>query len=162
MSGFDHHCRYLNNCIGEQNYDYFFKLIIWVFWLCLMHNVTNAFVIYDIAKAEEVDESIATIQAFYGADVMSQLKIMLYVMCSLNLLAILFLVNLIVFHIELKYRGLTTYEFLKMQENKSMKSKIVIEITAELRAEMEQEQRDRLKLAAEQAELRKQIELAAL
>lgn len=20
-SGFDHHCRYLNNCIGEQNYD---------------------------------------------------------------------------------------------------------------------------------------------
>ena len=139
VSGFDHHCRYLNNCIGDQNYEYFFKLIIWVFWLCLMHNVTNAFVIYDIVKAEEGEESqIQKIQKnLYGSDLTSQFKIMLYVMCGLNLLAILFLINLIVFHIELKYRGLTTYEFLKMQENKSLKSKIVIEITAEMRAEME-------------------------
>tara|TARA_B110000285_G_scaffold203204_1_gene239117 strand:- start:2020 stop:2544 length:525 start_codon:yes stop_codon:yes gene_type:complete len=47
-SGFDHHCRYLNNCIGEKNYDQFFKLIVWVFWMCLMHNITNGFVIYDM------------------------------------------------------------------------------------------------------------------
>ena len=47
-SGFDHHCRYLNNCIGEQNYDYFFKLIIWVFWMCLLHNLMNGIVIYNI------------------------------------------------------------------------------------------------------------------
>lgn len=92
----------------------------------------------------------------------SVFQILLYIMCSFNLLAILFLVNLIIFHIELKYRGLTTYEFLKMQENKSMKSKIVIEITDEMRAEMEQEQLDRLKLHREQAELRKQLELIAL
>ena len=103
-----------------------------------MHNVTNGFVIYDIVMAEEVNDNIIMIHKnFYGSDLTAQFQIMLYVMCSLNLLAILFLVNLIVFHIELKWRGLTTYEFLKMQENRSMKSKIVIEITAEMRAEME-------------------------
>lgn len=150
MSGFDHHCRYLNNCIGDQNYEYFFKLIIWVFWLCLMHNVTNGFVIYDIVQADQVNDTIKTIHVdIYGADLTAQFQVLLYVMCGLNLLAILFLINLIVFHIELKYRGLTTYEFLKMQENRSMKSKIVIEITAEMRAEMEQEQLDRLKLSRE-------------
>ena len=52
-SGFDHHCRYLNNCIGEQNYDYFFKLIVWTFWMCLMHNLTNVFVILDIINQEK-------------------------------------------------------------------------------------------------------------
>lgn len=150
MSGFDHHCRYLNNCIGDQNYEYFFKLIIWVFWLCLMHNVTNGFVIYDIVQADQVNDTIKTIHVdIYGADLTAQFQVLLYVMCGLNFLAILFLINLIVFHIELKYRGLTTYEFLKMQENRSMKSKIVIEITAEMRAEMEQEQLDRLKLSRE-------------
>ena len=128
-----------------------------------MHNVTNAFVIYDIIKAEEVSNTIKSIHLqIYGADMTAHFKIMLFVMCALNLLAILFLVNLIVFHIELKYRGLTTYEFLKMQENKSMKSKIVLEITAEMRAELEQEQLDRIRLGREQAELRKKIEMVAL
>ena len=32
-------------------------------------------------------------------------------------MAIMFLLNLITFHIELKYKGLTTYEFLKIKEN---------------------------------------------
>lgn len=105
-----------------------------------MHNVTNGFVIYDIVQADQVNDTIKTIHVdIYGADLTAQFQVLLYVMCGLNLLAILFLINLIVFHIELKYRGLTTYEFLKMQENRSMKSKIVIEITAEMRAEMEQE-----------------------
>ena len=46
----------------------------------------------------------------------------------------LFLLNLIWFHIELKYRGLTTYEFLKMKENTLDKpSKIVVRLQQEAR-----------------------------
>jgi hypothetical protein len=51
-------------------------------------------------------------------------------MCILNFLALMFLFNLIIFHIELKYRGLTTYEFLKMKENLVGKeSKIILRVT---------------------------------
>lgn len=48
----------------------------------------------------------------------------------------MFLINLIKFHIELKHKGLTTYEFLKMKENISgggHTSKIVIKVDKELR-----------------------------
>ena len=51
-SGFDHHCVYLNNCIGESNYDSFFKLIIWVFWMCLLYFVTNIIVIIDLSTQD--------------------------------------------------------------------------------------------------------------
>jgi hypothetical protein len=47
-----------------------------------------------------------------------------------NFCAICFLLNLIWFHIELKYRGLTTYEYLKLQENSLGKeSKVLIKLT---------------------------------
>lgn len=28
VSDFDHHCKWLNNCIGKKNYDPFFKLLL--------------------------------------------------------------------------------------------------------------------------------------
>ena len=41
----------------------------------------------------------------------------------------MFLTNLIFFHIELKYKGLTTYEYIKMKENTQGKeSKIVLKL----------------------------------
>jgi len=49
-------------------------------------------------------------------------------MCVLNSLALMFLGHLITFHIELKYRGLSTYEFLKLKESVTRESKIVVRI----------------------------------
>ena len=47
-------------------------------------------------------------------DFKSMFKITLIVMCVFNSCALLFLTKLIIFHIELKYKGLTTYEYLKL------------------------------------------------
>jgi len=44
-------------------------------------------------------------------------KITLLVISFFNFLALLFLINLIVFHIDLKFKGITTYEYLKMKES---------------------------------------------
>jgi len=49
-------------------------------------------------------------------------------MVILNCFALMFLAHLIAFHIELKFKGLTTYEFLKMKETVSRESKVVVRI----------------------------------
>ena len=48
---FDHHCRWLNNCVGKANYKLFFRLIVTVFFMTLMHNLTNIYVIYNLVTA---------------------------------------------------------------------------------------------------------------
>ena len=63
-------------------------------------------------------------------------------MCVLNCLALMFLVNLITFHIELKYKGLTTYEFLKIKENNQKESKIVVRVNQEQRDEINKNKED--------------------
>jgi len=99
-----------------------------------MHNVTNIFVIYFISQ--ENSQQVENHLKFYNQVLIDSFKSILIVICVINGLALLFLVNLIVFHIELKIKGLTTYEFLKMQENTQGKqSKIVVKITEEMRVE---------------------------
>jgi DHHC palmitoyltransferase len=57
VNKFDHHCQYLNNCIGAKNYKLFFRLIVTVFVLVFMHNLTNGFVIYGyLTENEKVNE----------------------------------------------------------------------------------------------------------
>jgi hypothetical protein len=91
-----------------------------------MHNITNAFVIYDIyIGSEELGNNHIE---YYGRVLSNEFKIALIVMCVLNLLALMFLINLITFHIELKFKGLTTYEFLKLKENIPKESKIVVKV----------------------------------
>lgn len=71
-----------------------------------------------------------------------EFKIYLIIMCVLNFLALMFLGNLISFHIELKYKGLTTYEFLKMKESIPRESKIVVRVNQQLRDELKKEAND--------------------
>lgn len=93
-----------------------------------MHNLTNAFVIYYIfSYNEQIDFNHNKI---YKINLSYEFQIMLIIVCILNCFALIFLFNLIIFHIELKYRGLSTYEFLKMKENiVGKESKIILKLT---------------------------------
>jgi len=112
-----------------------------------MHNITNAFVIYDMNISNK--ELIKMHMKFYDIDLKQYFKIALIVMFVFNSCALLFLIKLIVFHIELKYKGLTTYEYLKLQENNTRESKIVTRVNQEKRDEMKQEAQDREKIRME-------------
>jgi hypothetical protein len=57
VNDFDHHCRWLNNCVGSTNYKDFFRLIVCVFVMCLLHNATNGAVLYYLGR-EKSDETI--------------------------------------------------------------------------------------------------------
>ena len=120
--------------------------------MILMHNVTNGFVIFYLYNQDQ--EYIDNHKELYQRELTLEFKITLIVMCSFNLLGLMFLANLITFHIELKYKGLTTYEYLKLKENITKESKIVVRVNQELRDEMKKDEEDRAQLKKEQAQLR--------
>jgi len=83
-------------------------------------------VIYDIAtESPELKENHLKV---YKTEMGQQFYVWLLVMCVLNSLALMFLGHLIIFHIELKYKGLSTYEFLRLKETVTKESKIVVRI----------------------------------
>jgi DHHC palmitoyltransferase len=104
VSGFDHHCKWLNTCIGESNYKLFILLLVSVF--------IQAFVLFFY--------SIAMLILF----IQHSSPGMIVICCILILESIIVVVgdtNLIGLHAYLKYRGLTTFEFILEQRKKLKK-----------------------------------------
>jgi len=99
VNKFDHHCQYLNNCVGAKNYKLFFQLIVTVFVMVLMHNLTNGFVIYGYLSE---NENIAVQDLKLFNKIMHKpFGIVLWIAVVLNFCALLFLGHLVPFHIYL-------------------------------------------------------------
>ena len=91
-----------------------------------MHNVTNGFVIYFILTKDAKLMEMHIL--FFSKVIETEFIVTLGVLCFLNILGLIFLIDLIKFHIELQMKGLTTYEFLKLKKRVSKESKIVVKI----------------------------------
>ncbi|EEA05886.1 DHHC zinc finger domain-containing protein [Cryptosporidium muris RN66] len=106
---YDHHCKWLNTCIGEKNYGSFFFLITFVFFLlgCI------------------ITSSLASIicEAFYGSTKYYWKKRLLFWSPTAFYIIGIFLIifnlpfffldgELCILHCYLVYRGVTTHEYL--------------------------------------------------
>lgn len=101
VGGFDHHCVWINNCIGQTNYRWFFVMIA---------SVTLYLVIFVASVAVLWAEN--RWNAYLGAMIASWL---------LSLPAIVFAVPLallVILHCYLSCKGLTTYEFIVNKREK--------------------------------------------
>lgn len=95
IEDFDHHCKWLNTCIGKKNYSYFIYLIAILF-------IERAFLIVPCVPIV-IHNLLKNYVAGY---------VFIIILLAENSIIIIADLNLIVFHIYLKFKNLTTYQFI--------------------------------------------------
>lgn len=116
--GFDHHCKWLNNCIGSKNYRQFFFLVAFTVSMLL---VQFGWGIYLFARCFYDSSTMdALIQDKYAGVNFNGYKVGLAVYLVFLLAAILMLGELLFFHIILVSKGMTTYDYIIAQRDQKL------------------------------------------
>lgn len=120
---FDHHCKWLNNCIGDKNYRLYFALLIVFESYNIFIFTFSAIALYGVQNKESFG------QVLENAGKVSETVRLAYV-CLLVLLniatgiTITAMIQLISFHVYLGFRRKTTYEFILARRKAKNKYKI--------------------------------------
>lgn len=133
IARFDHHCGWMNNCIGEKNARYFMAFLFWHFLICLYGATVLGLILTGQLKERKV---IYILTAYYGIEEsFSSLfpHVVQWLLSSYNtqLLLIVFLVIISLllagffgYHAHLCLTNTTTNETFKWQEYVSWKRKV--------------------------------------
>ncbi|CAG9310305.1 unnamed protein product [Blepharisma stoltei] len=125
---FDHHCKWVNNCIGKENYNEFLWLLFSCIMLTLCGMVTGNYIWISLVVNGPTDEAKDWLKLNW---VSKNFLLAGLLVCSLITTAVFFLLSyLMMFHIYLICKGQTTYEFVL--EKRKMKIEPKREVTTTL------------------------------
>ena len=99
--GYDHHCKWINNCVGTKNYNWFILLLfsVEVYNLKLLTTLCLMFYAYDSDSLNFGSVKRELVLGFWIA------------LGLMSVIALYFNTFLLVFHMYLRLKGLTTFDF---------------------------------------------------
>ncbi|CAG9324202.1 unnamed protein product [Blepharisma stoltei] len=126
IEGFDHHCKWLNNCIGKKNYRAFIYLLITVVSLTLLEISAGGYILNEIKNDGDPNDKIKSTLGINNQKKGAYIALIIVITsaCSIICLLIMYLIG---FHIWLRSKGWTTYDYvIRYRENKA-KNKVLPE-----------------------------------
>ncbi|XP_051148622.1 probable protein S-acyltransferase 17 [Andrographis paniculata] len=133
VARFDHHCAWMNNCIGEKNTRYFMAFIIWHFLICVYGFIALALVLAGRLKELQVVEILTV---YYGIEnsyrklaplvvqwLLHSYNTQILIMMFLAIVSLM-LAGFLMYHAKLCLTNTTTNESFKWQEHLSWQRKV--------------------------------------